>query len=88
MEHPLRADVGCRNTLFHAVPQSGAGSFSEFLAAGLRHFRVELLEETADEACRVIRAHQALLSGKTDGATLWKDLKATSQIGVTRGTYE
>jgi putative protease len=88
MEHPLRADVGCRNTLFHAVPQSGAGSFPEFLSAGLRHFRIELLEETADEARRIIRAHQSLLSGKTDGATLWKDLKASSQIGVTRGTYE
>ena len=88
MEHPLRADVGCRNTLFHAVPQSGAGSFPEFLSAGLRHFRVELLEESADEARRIIRAHQSLLSGKTDGATLWKDLKARSQIGVTRGTYE
>jgi len=88
IEHPLRADVGCRNTLFHAAPQSGAGSFPEFLSAGLRHFRVELLEETAGEASRVIRAHQSLLSGKTDGATLWRDLKATSQIGVTRGTYE
>jgi len=88
MEHPLRADAGCRNTLFHAVPQSGAGSFREFLAAGLRHFRVELLEENAGEACRIICAHQSLLSGKTGGATLWKDLKAISQIGVTRGTYE
>ena len=83
MEHPLRADVGCRNTLFHAVAQSGAGSFREFLSAGLRHFRVELLDETADEARHVIRAHQALLSGKTGGATLWKNLKVRSQIGVT-----
>ena len=88
MDHPLRADVGCRNTLFHAMPQSGARFFQEFLSAGLRHFRIELLEETAADACRVIRAYQSLLSGKTDGATLWRDLKATSQIGVTCGTYE
>jgi putative protease len=88
MEHPLRADVGCRNTLFHAVPQSGAGFFQEFISAGLRHFRVELLEETADEARHVISAYQSLLSGKIDGAALWKSLKAKSQIGVTRGTYE
>jgi U32 family peptidase len=88
MDHPLRADVGCRNTLFHAVPQSGAGFFREFLAAGLRHFRIELLEETAADARRVIRAYQSLLCGTTDGATLWRDLKARSQIGVTSGTYE
>jgi putative protease len=29
MEHPLRADVGCRNTLFNAVPQTGARSCSK-----------------------------------------------------------
>ena len=87
MDHPLRADVGCRNTLFHAVPQSGAGFFQGFLDAGLRHFRIELLEETDDETRRVIRAYQSLLSGKTGGATLWRDLKARSQVGVTRGTY-
>ena len=88
MQHPLRADVGCRNTLFHAVPQSGAGFFKEFLSAGLWNFRVELLEESADEARHVISAYQSLLSGKIDGAALWKSLKAKNQIGVTRGTYE
>ncbi len=88
MEHPLRADVGCRNTLFHAVPQSGAGFFREFQEAGLRHYRIELLEESAEDAGRVIRSYQSLLSGEIDGATLWKDLKARNQIGVTRGTYE
>lgn len=88
MQHPLRADVGCRNTLFHAVPQSGAGFFQDFLSAGLRHFRVELLEETADQARHVVSAYQSLLTGKIDGAALWKNLKAKSQIGVTRGTYE
>jgi putative protease len=88
MLHPLRADVGCRNTLFHAVPQSGAGFFKDFLSAGLRSFRIELLEETVAEARCVIRAYQSLLSGETDGATLRRDLKVTSQIGVTRGTYE
>ncbi len=47
MEHPLRADVGCRNTLFNAVPQTGARFFDALQQAGLRHFRVELLEEDA-----------------------------------------
>jgi putative protease len=88
MEHPLRADVGCRNTLFHAVPQSGAGFYRELRSGGLHHFRIELLEETAEEARRVIGAYQSLLSEKTDGATLWKDLKARNQIGVTLGTYQ
>jgi putative protease len=86
MEHPLRADAGCRNTLFNAVPQTGAQFFDMLLQAGLRTFRIELLEETASEAGRLIAAYQELLSGRRDGASLWREFRAQSQLGVTRGT--
>jgi len=88
VEHPLRADVGCRNTLFNAVPQTGARFFAQLGDAGLRDYRVELLEESADEAARVIRAYQTLLGGERDGEELWRDLRAQSQLGVTHGTYQ
>ncbi|MEI9898213.1 MAG: hypothetical protein WDN28_31240 [Chthoniobacter sp.] len=88
MEHPLRADVGCRNTLFNAVPQTGARFFAQLEAAGLRDYRIELLEESAADSRRVIRAYQALLSGGQAGEELWRTLQAQSQLGVTRGTYE
>jgi len=87
MEHSLRADAGCRNTLFNAVAQSGACFFDELTAAGLRRYRLELLEEDAAETERVVHAYQALLSGEQDGEQLWRDLKTHSQLGVTRGTY-
>ena len=86
MEHPLRADVGCRNTLFNAVPQTGARFFGALEQAGLRRYRVELLEETGEESLRVLRAYHGLLSGDQDGEDLWRALKAQSQLGVTRGT--
>ncbi len=84
--HPLRADVGCRNTLFNAVPQSGARFFDALAGAGLRHFRVELLEEDAAEAVKAIRAYQKLLVGMRKGEALWRELNSRSQLGVTRGT--
>ena len=87
IEHPLRADVGCRNTLYNAVPQTGAQFFNELIAAGLRSFRIELLEEDAEETRRVIEAYQRLISGEESGADLWRELRAQSQLGVTRGTY-
>jgi putative protease len=87
MEHPLRADVGCRNTLFHATAQTGAAFFESFHAAGLRHFRVELLEESAEETTRILAAYQELLTARRSGAALHRELHATSQIGVTTGTY-
>ncbi len=88
IEHPLRADVGCRNTLFNAAAQTGAQFFGALHEAGLRNFRVELLEEDAAESARVIRAYQSLLAGESDGATLWRELKAQSQLGVTKGTLD
>src|SRR5882757_5652966 len=86
VEHPLRADVGCRNTLFNAVPQTGARFFAQLENAGLRDFRIELLEENGADAERVIRAYQALLGGARAGEELWRELRAQSQLGVTGGT--
>lgn len=88
IEHPLRADVGCRNTLFNAVAQTGAQFFPQLEAAGLRDYRIELLEESSVEAAAVIRAYQHLLAGMQNGAELWRALKAHAQLGVTRGTLE
>ena len=47
MEHPVKADVGCRNTVYHGKAQSGADYLADFIKAGARTFRVELLEEDA-----------------------------------------
>lgn len=88
MEHPLKADVGCRNTLFNAVPQTGAQYVTALRQAGLRAFRVELLEEDLDESHRVLQTYQELLDGQRDADDIWRDLKAQSQLGVTRGTWE
>jgi putative protease len=86
ISHPLRADVGCRNTLFNAAAQTGAAHFDELREAGLRHFRVELLEESARETESVLRAYRALIEGDSTGDRLWRSLKAQSQLGVTKGT--
>jgi putative protease len=88
IQHPLRADVGCRNTLFNAVAQTGARFFDVLRSKGLGNFRVELLEEDAAESARVIRAYQSLLAGERDGTGLWRELNAQSQLGVTKGTLE
>jgi putative protease len=86
LEHPLKADVGCRNTLFHAQAQSGAAYFEEFAALKPAAFRVELLNEDAAETERLLRGYQRLLAGEVRGAGLVKELNLHSQLGVTRGT--
>ncbi len=87
VEHPLRADVGCRNTLFNAAAQTGAKFFDALWGAGLRHFRVELLEENALETTGTLAAYRALIDGDDQGGALWRRLRARHQLGVTQGTY-
>ena len=48
-EHPLKADAGCRNTVFNALAQTGAEYVARMLALGVRHFRVEFLNETPEQ---------------------------------------
>ena len=88
VEHPLTADVGCRNTLWSAVPQSGAEVVPALLGRGVRHFRVELLAEPAAEVARIVAAYRGLLAGHTTGREVWKALNAANRVGVTRGTLE
>jgi putative protease len=88
MEHVLVADVGCRNTLFNAVPQSAAEVVPTLLARGLRDFRIELLSENADEARGIVELYRDLLAGRTGGKQVWQRLRASNRVGVTRGTLE
>lgn len=86
VEHPLRADVGCRNTLYNAVAQTGAQFFPRLAAAGLKTYRVELLEETEAETRQILLLYQSLLAGGAEPDRVWRQLKARSQLGVTHGT--
>jgi U32 family peptidase len=88
VEHPLVADVGCRNTLFNAVPQSGAEIVPELLARGVRHFRLELLDERGSALVRTLDLYRSLLAGDITGKEVWSRLKATNRVGITRGTLE
>ena len=87
-EHPLKADVGCRNTLYNAVPQSGSEVVRELLARGVSDIRLEFLDEGPDELLSIIRLYQDLLDDKVTGEEVWRRLKAANRVGVTRGTLE
>ncbi len=84
-EHPLKADAGCRNTLYNSQAQTGAEFVAPLLALGLRHFRIEFLNETPDLVAQTIAKYRLLLRGETTGAQLWREFKLMNQLGVTRG---
>jgi putative protease len=88
VEHRLTADVGCRNTLFNATPQSAAEAVPALITAGVRHFRVELLDDKPRELRETVSLYRDLLAGRVDGKEVWRRLKAANRVGVTRGTLE
>lgn len=87
-EHLLLADVGCRNTLFNAVPQSAAEVVPQLVTRGVSDFRVELLDEPPSAVAELAQLYQQLLAGQIAGGEVWRRLKAANRVGVTRGTLE
>ncbi|MGA2139699.1 MAG: U32 family peptidase [Verrucomicrobiia bacterium] len=87
VEHPVKADVGCRNTVYHAKAQSGADFLGAFVEAGARVFRVELLEEDAAKTRAILQSYRELIDGTAaDPAALFRRLNVVKQLGVTSGT--
>ncbi|WP_324726160.1 U32 family peptidase [Actomonas aquatica] len=85
---PLKADAGCRNTVYNNRAQTGAEYVDRLVALGARYFRVEFVHESPDEIPRTIAAYQRLLRGELTGSALWQELKLLNQLGVTRGQME
>ncbi|AUX41175.1 peptidase U32 [Sorangium cellulosum] len=86
MDHPLEADVGCRNTVFHAAPQSAAHLVPRLAKGGVRRFRIELVREDAREARRVVEAYRRLLAGEVAPAEVARGLRTEGSYGVVRGS--
>ena len=87
-EHALKADAGCRNTVYNARAQTGAEFVSRLLELGVRHFRIEFVDESGSVARQTIAHYQQLLRGEITGHDLWRELKLLNQLGVTRGQME
>lgn len=84
-EHPVKADAGCRNTVFNARAQTGAEYAARMLELGLRNFRIEFLNEPPELVAKTIQKYRQMLAGEITGNQLWRELKLMNQLGVTRG---
>ena len=85
---PVKADVGCRNTVFNGSAQSGALYLDRFRELNVGHYRLELLTEDADRTRDLIGIYHSLLRGEKQARTIWTTLQASQQLGVTKGTLE
>jgi putative protease len=85
-EHPVMADVGCRNTVFGAEAQQAAMHLDDWRSAGIRHFRIEFAHESAAQAMRIARAFDDALTSRRAGRELAQTLQRLAPQGVTEGS--
>ena len=86
MDHPVEADVGCRNTVFHQSAQSAAGLIKSAQEAGVGRYRIELVRESAEETQRIVKAYRGLMERRLSAQDVLRSLRAESHYGVVRGS--
>jgi len=85
-EHPVMADVGCRNTVFGAQAQEASKHLDEWRRAGIEHFRLEFVHETAAQVTAISNAFAAQLSGRISAPELTRTLSKLAPQGSTQGS--
>ncbi|MBZ0281654.1 MAG: U32 family peptidase [Anaerolineae bacterium] len=85
-EHPVMADVGCRNTVFGAEAQVASRYLDAMMQSGIRHYRLEFVHESADDVRRVTAAFQDYFAGRISTATLDQRLQKIAPQGTTEGS--
>jgi len=83
--HAVIADVGCRNTVFGAEAQQASAHLGTWLAAGIRHFRLEFVHEPASRVAEIAEAFADCLA-TGNSAELGRRLKALAPEGITEGS--
>ncbi len=84
--HAVMADVGCRNTVFGAEAQEASRQLDVWQAAGIRHFRLEFVHETAEQVVEVGSAFRAALAGELLAFELAQQLRKLAPQGTTEGS--
>jgi putative protease len=84
--HPVMADVGCRNTVFEAQAQEASQHLQTWSAAGIEHYRLEFVHETAAQVSEVALAFTAALNGTIRPSDLRSRLERRLPQGITEGS--
>jgi U32 family peptidase len=85
--HPVIADVGCRNTVFGSEAQEGTKHMASWLAAGVRHIRLEFVQERAPEVTQVIQLFRDGMSGAMSWHDVGRSLRQAAPSGTTEGSF-
>ena len=78
-EHPVLADVGCRNTVFNAEVQTDLDWLQRWTENGIKDFRLEFVHQSPEVVKETISAFQAFFAGDVTSDDLKKKLNQSGQ---------
>ncbi|MEP7290378.1 MAG: DUF3656 domain-containing protein [Chloroflexota bacterium] len=84
--HPVMADVGCRNTVFGAEAQVASRHLDQLIQSGIAHYRLEFVHESAEVVRQVAAAFQGYFSRKLNSTELDQRLQKIAPQGTTEGS--
>jgi putative protease len=85
-QHPVMADVGCRNTVFGAEAQVASRHLDALRGSGICHYRLEFAHETARQVRQVTSAFQDYFAGTIAMQALDQRLSKSAPEGTTEGS--
>lgn len=86
--HPVVADVGCRNTVWSAKPQSAIGHLEAFRREGVGNFRLELMGQDRASTLWLINTYRAVWLGRKTAADALAEMRADAEYGISTGSPE
>ena len=69
-EHPVMADVGCRNTVFGAEAQTDPNSLARWESAGIKHYRIEFVHQSPPQVAGITGAFRDHIDKKINASQL------------------
>jgi putative protease len=84
--HPVMADVGCRNTVFGSEAQVASRHLDPMMASGIAHYRLEFVHESAKIVRQVARVFQDYFMGNINSDDLDRTLQTIAPQGTTEGS--
>jgi len=86
-EHPVLVDADCRNTVFHAKSRSLVEFHAWLTGLGVRHFRIELLDHTAEETAELIGLYGDLVNNRRNATEVLSLLHSARPADIARGAW-
>jgi U32 family peptidase len=85
--------MGCRNTVFNSQAQTGVSYLKRWVASGVKHYRVELVDEPASAVHDILETYKSVLDGDMSPGEAARFLSmlpdANGNVhGISRGSLE